>query len=90
MSQKAIAKLDSELVQRIATAGTQEPPAIMMSLHHLTHAEATAGRDPGVTNFLLPPYLAEHLATELMNAVRAATGGYNANAQRARPASALE
>lgn len=71
MSQATIAKLDSELVQRIATAGTREPPAIMLSLHHLTHAEATEGCEPRVTNFLLPPYLAEQLASELMDSVRA-------------------
>jgi hypothetical protein len=74
LPQSTIAKLDSELVQRIAAAGTQDPQAIMMSLHHLTYAEATEGCEPTVTYFLLPPYLAEHLAYELLNAVRAATG----------------
>ena len=63
-----------ELVKNVTTIGTREPQAVMMSLHHLTHAAASTGSEPAWTHFLLPPQVAEQLAHELLRSVREAAG----------------
>ena len=70
----SLTKDNLELVKNITTIGTREPQAVVMSLHHLTYAEANAESEPAWTHFLLPHHVAEQLAHQLLSAVRESAG----------------